>query len=253
MKKYFKDIVCFRWNPNKDLVAIVVSWILVVIALSVATFVVGAQNGGLYFVIYGILGAAIIGIGIPCYWMVFVRKRCVASLGITKKNLFLSLVIQALLFSWMFLNVYKTTSIPSMEKFLPLVALALAIGFFEAVFWRGWVQLRLEEAFGLIPAILLGSLLYAAYHIGYGMPLSEITFLFSIGLMFAIVFRLTKNVFILWPFYQPIGQIMTLLKDQLSLPFIAVLGFVEVLALMFVIVWLVGFIARKKKIALIHE
>ena len=95
-----------------------------------------------------------------------------------------------------------------MSDLVPLIALALAIGFFEALFWRGWVQLRLEEAFGLIPALILGSALYALYHIGYGMPASEMVFLFFIGLMFAIVFRLTKNIFILWPLFQPMGRIL---------------------------------------------
>ena len=62
---------------------------------------------------------------------------------------------------------------------MPLAAPALAIGFFEAIFWRGWVLLRLEEAFDIIPAIVLGSVLYAANLIGYGMPASEMITLFS--------------------------------------------------------------------------
>lgn len=41
-------------------------------------------------------------------------------------------------------------------------------------------MLRLEEAFGIIPAIVLGSASYAAYHIGYGMPTGEMVFLFFI-------------------------------------------------------------------------
>jgi len=125
------------------------------------------------------------------------------------------------------------------------VALALAIGFFEAVFWRGWVLLRLEDAFGIIPAILLSSILYAAYHIGYGMPLSEIGFLFLIGIMFAVAFRLTKSVFILWPLFQLMGQLVTLTLDGLSLPIMATLGFVDVLALMTLFIWLAVCYHRK--------
>ena len=125
------------------------------------------------------------------------------------------------------------------------MALALTIGFFEAVFWRGWVLLRLEEAFGVLPAILLGSILYALYHIGYGMLMSEMIFLFFIGVMFAVIFRLTKNIFILWPVFQPMGQLITLIKDKLSLPFLASVGFVEVLILMLVMVWLAARYQRK--------
>lgn len=132
-----------------------------------------------------------------------------------------------------------------MRGCIPLLALSLCIGFFEELFWRGWVLLRLEEAFGLIPAILLGSLLYAVYHIGYGMPLSEMAFLFFIGVMYAVAFRLTKNVFLLWPIFQPMGQLVTLIKDGLELPLLASLGFLEALILMFVMVWLAGRYAQK--------
>ena len=129
-------------------------------------------------------------------------------------------------------------TIPPLEQVIPLVALALAIGFFEAIFWRGWVLLRLEEAFGFIPALVVGSALYAAYHIGYTMPLSEMVFLFFIGVMYAVAFRLTGSIFILWPIFQPFGQLITLLKDGLPLPLIAALGFLEALILMWVLVWL---------------
>jgi hypothetical protein len=118
-------------------------------------------------------------------------------------------------------------------------------GFFEALFWRGWVLLRLEDSFGAIPAILLGSLLYAAYHIGYGMPLSEMVFLFFIGVMYSVAFRLTKNIFILWPIFQPMGQLVTLIKDGLNLPLLASVGFLESLIVMFVIIWLGARYAKK--------
>ena len=102
------------------------------------------------------------------------------------------------------------------------------------------MQLRLEEAVGFIPALILGSALYALYHIGYGMSVSEMGFLFFMVLMFAIIFRLTKNIFILWPLFQPMGQLITLMNENLPLPPIAALGFFEVLILMFVMVWFAG-------------
>jgi membrane protease YdiL (CAAX protease family) len=136
-------------------------------------------------------------------------------------------------------------TLPAFEAFVPLLALSLAIGFFEAVFWRGWVLMRLEESFGMIPAILLGSLLYAFYHIGYGMGMSEMAFLFFIGFLYEVTFRLTKNIFILWPIFKPMGQLVTLIKDGLQLPLIATLGFAEALIVMFVLVWLGNRYARK--------
>jgi membrane protein implicated in regulation of membrane protease activity len=63
--------------------------------------------------------------------------------------------------------------------------------------------------------------------------------------MFAVVFRCTKSILILWPVFQPMGQLVTLIKDQLTLPLLAALGFVEVLILMLVLVWLARRYQRK--------
>lgn len=217
----------------------VISWFLVVGALYTATVIVGQEPlGGMgYFLIYAVLGATLFGIGLPVYWIVVVNKQSITSLGITKKNLGLSLVLQLvfsyLLYSW----TIGKTNLPEFQTLLPLVALSIVIGFFEAVFWRGWMLQRLENAFGLIPALLLGSALYALYHIGYAMPMSEIYFLFFIGLLYGLSFRLTRNILILWPFFQPIGQLVTLIKDNLALPPIAALGFFEALIAMVAILW----------------
>ena len=243
-----KAIFTFRWQPDKDLFAIAVSWVLVVVTLYSATFLVGSTvvGGMAYFGLYAVLGATVFGVGIPLYWTVAVRKRFISDLGLTRDRLGLSIVLQLVFAALQFVGAYRDMQMPSLESLLPLVSLALAIGFFEAIFWRGWVLLRLEECFGLIPAIVIGSVLYAAYHIGYGMPLSEMVFLFFVGVMYAVVFRITKNVFILWPVLQPMGQLVTLIRDGLSLPLLASLGFIEVLAVMWVLVWLAARYAKKQ-------
>ena len=198
-----------------------------------------------YFFLYAVVGAARCGVGIPLYWTTVVRRRSIADLGITTHWLGRSLA----------LHEFSRRSCTSIRwrrfSFRPSSLVCLSPGrsrwASEAIFWRGWVLLRLEEAFGIIPAILLGSVLYAAYHIGYGMPASEMITLFFVGVMFAVVFRLTKNVFILWPIFQPMGQLVTLINDGLTLPLAAALGFVEVLILMFVFVWLAARRQRKHR------
>ncbi len=247
LTKNIQKILTLRWQPGRDLIAILLSWILVVAGLYTATFIVGAETwGGMaYFFLYAVLTAGVVGVGFPLYWTTIVRKRPISDLGIATGGLWLSLGLQVVFSALQYTGTLAKSGLPNFEKFAPLLALALCIGFFEAIFWRGWVLLRLEEAFGIIPALLLGSLLYAAYHIGYGMPLSEMTFLFFIGLMYAIAFRLTKNVFLLWPVFQPMGQLVTLIKDGLELPFLASLGFLEALALMFVMIWLARRYAKK--------
>ncbi|MBK8903502.1 MAG: CPBP family intramembrane metalloprotease [Anaerolineaceae bacterium] len=214
--------------------------LLVVGALYTATVIVGQDvwGGMAYFVLYAVVGATLFGIGIPLYWTIVVRQRSVTELGLTGQRMGPSLVFQLLFSVLLYVGMATTVQLPPVEELLPLIALALAMGFFEAAFWRGWVLLRLEEAFGIIPAILLSSALYALYHVGYGMAADEMIFLFFIGIMFAVAFRLTNNILILWPVFQPMGQLITLIKDGLTLPPLAALGFIEVLIVMVVLAWL---------------
>jgi hypothetical protein len=241
MKNAVRTIFTFRWKPGVDLAIVLLSCVLVTASLYTATMIITPETGGgmPYFFTYAGLTAIVFGIGLPLAWMVIYRKRPIQDLGITTKYLGISIVLQIVFTVFQYLATLAKVDLPALEKVAPLLALALAIGFFEALFWRGWVLLRLEEAFGLIPAIILGSALYAAYHIGYGMPLEEILFLFWIGVLYAVSFRLTRNILILWPLYQPLGQMVTLVRDGLDLPLIAALGFAEAFIVMLVLIWLV--------------
>lgn len=245
-----RTVFTFRWKPGRDIGAVIISCVLVTASLYLATVVVTPEAGGglPYFVIYALLTATVVGIGFPLVWTVFHRQRPIQDLGITKSNLGISLALQLIFAVVLYFVTLARVELPPIEQLTPLIALALAIGFFEAVFWRGWVYSRLEEAFGIIPAVLVGSFLYAIYHIGYGMPREEIVFLFFIGILFAAVFRLTRSIFILWPVFQPMGQLVTLIEDGLQLPLIAALGFLEVLVVMVALVWLANRYHRRRQI-----
>lgn len=248
VQRALRAVLTVRWRPTRDLAAVGASWLLVVAALYTATNIVGeaAWGGMAYFALYAVVGATLFGVGLPLAWTVVVRKRPVADLGLTRERLGLCVVLQLVFAALQYAGTLAKGQLPPFKELAPLLALALAIGFFEALFWRGWVLQRLEEAFGFIPALLLGSALYAAYHVGYGMPTSEMVFLFFIGILYAVAFRLTRSVLILWPVFQPMGQLITLIKDQLALPFLAALGFIEALILMVVLVWLADGYYRKR-------
>lgn len=168
-----KQAFTFRWKPNRDLAVVAISWLLVVGTLYTATVIVGPDSGGglPYFILYAVVAATLFGVGIPLYWTVMVSRRPLADLGLTTRWLGLSVGLQFVFAILQYVGTLAKVQLPPFEQLVPLTALALAIGLFEAVFWRGWILLRLEGAFGVIPAVLLGSLLYAAYHIGYAMPM----------------------------------------------------------------------------------
>jgi len=233
-----RGLFSVRFKPGVALRMVAVSWLLVVGALAVATYVVTPANGIAYFIVYAVVGATGFGVALPVWWMVWHRKRTLADLGVTSRNLGVSLAVQAVLAALLWTQTLARIALPASGTLIPLVALAGCIGLFEAIFWRGWVLLRLEEAFGFLPALFLGSALYALYHVGYGMGWDEMGFLFLVGLMFGVVFRFTKSIFILWPLFQSVGQLTTLIKDGLTLPIDATLGFVDALAVMMVILYL---------------
>ena len=237
MRQVLRGAFGLRWHLSADLAVVAASWVLVVCSLWAATYVATAANGIQYFLFYAVLGATGFGFALPVGWMVFVRRRPLADLGITTRHWRWSLVLQLAFAAVQFQQTLLHAALPPLAQLVPIVSLVLAIGLFEAVFWRGWVHARLEEAFGFVPALLLGSGLYAAYHVGYGMSFSEMGFLFWIGVQYAITFRLTGSVLILWPFFQPMGQLFWMTRDGLPLPLEATLGFVDVLAVMATIVW----------------
>jgi membrane protease YdiL (CAAX protease family) len=239
VRHILRELCAVRWRPNADLAAVGISWVLVVASLSAATFTATGANGIPYFLLYAVLGATVFGFGLPVAWMALVRHRPLADLGLTTWHWKISLVLQVVFAAVQFRQTLASAEVPPLVQLVPVVSLVLAIGLFEAVFWRGWVLLRLEEAFGLIPAMLVGSALYAAYHVGYGMSVQDMGFLFGIGVMYAAAFRLTRSVLILVPFFQPMGQLYWMLHDGLGavLPLEATLGFVDVLAAMATIAW----------------
>jgi hypothetical protein len=82
-----KQFISVHWKPNRDLMIVVLSWLLVVGCLYTANFIAGAEvwGGMAYYALYAVVGAAIFGIGLPLYWMIVVQQRSLADLGITTR------------------------------------------------------------------------------------------------------------------------------------------------------------------------
>lgn len=46
------------------------------------------------------------------------------------------------------------------------------------------------------------------YHVGYGMGGDEMVFLFGLGVVYAVAYRLSENVLVLWPLLIPLGSLV---------------------------------------------
>jgi membrane protease YdiL (CAAX protease family) len=235
-----------RWEPTRDTLVALGSYLLVIAGLYTAFQVFTTERVAANFITFGPVTIAGLGTALPILHTVFVRRRPLSDLGITRHQLLPSLVL-GLLLGW---DTYRNTLAPMNVAWtrneVPLITMALAVGLFEAIFFRGWLQLRFEAAFGLVPGLILAALCYSFYHVGYGMTGQDMLFLFGLGLVFAAVFRLTKSIFVLWPFYTPVGSIYTNLSEGLTLPFEATYGFLLTLGLM-VGIAIVGFTYHNRR------
>lgn len=181
----------------------------------------------------------ILGVVGPVIYTVWRRGRPLVDIGVTMKNwrqaAGLGLILGAVQF---FLTLYGY-SLPAPVDWVPLLAMSLMVGFFEAIFFRGFIQTRLSASFGPVAGVAAAAALYALYHVGYGMGLREIVFLFGLGLVYGIAYACVNSVLVLWPVLIPIGSFFNNLQSgNIDLPWAAIAGFVDVLAIMFAAIWL---------------
>jgi hypothetical protein len=67
----------------------------------------------------------------------------------------------------------------------------------------------------------------------------ELVFLAGLGVVYALAFRATRNVLILWPLLTPLGSLFNNLESgDIVLPWASMAGFGQVLIAMFVVLWL---------------
>ncbi|HET6694624.1 MAG TPA: type II CAAX endopeptidase family protein, partial [Pedococcus sp.] len=181
----------------------------------------------------------LLGVVGPVVYTVWVRHRPVGDLGLTRSNLRAALALGLVLAAVQFAMTLWGYDLPEPVDWVPLMVLSLTVGLFEAVFFRGFIQTRLESSFGPIVGVGGASALYAAYHVGYGMGPAEMLFLFGLGVVYGVAFAVARNVAVLWPLLIPLGSFYNNLESgDIRMPWAAILGFADVLALMATAVWL---------------
>ena len=181
----------------------------------------------------------LLGVVGPVVYQVWGRNRGLRSLGLGTHELRPTLAMGLTLAAAQFAVTFLGYSMPAPAQWVPLLGMSLVVGLFEAIFFRGFVQGRLEASFGPVPAVAGAALLYGAYHVGYGMGVSELWFLLALGVVYAVAYRLTTNVLILWPLLTPIGAFFNNLRTgDINLPWESLLGFADVAILMAAAIWL---------------
>lgn len=229
-----------RWRIDaKDLVAVGVLYVAIVGLLSLAFRGFTTDDTFGMFISFG--SGLLLGVAGPVIYTVWFRRRPISSLGMTLRG-WRGVVAPALLFAGVqFAITLWGYDLPSPVDWVPLLAMALTVGVFESVFFRGFAQGRLEASFGTAPAVAGAAVLYSLYHIGYGMGFQEMTFLFGLGIVYAVAFRTVTNVLVLWPLLTPLGSFFAQLEsgDLVGvLPWASIMGFGDVIFLMAATIWL---------------
>lgn len=184
-------------------------------------------------------GGLLLGVGGPVIYSTWIRHRPLRTLGLGAHALRPTLTLAAVFGGIQFTIMFWGYALPAPVDWVPLLVLSLTVGLFEAIFFRGFVQGRLEDSFGTAPGVVGAAILYSLYHVGYGMAVGELVFLFGLGIVYAIAYRLVENILVLWPLLTPIGAFFNNLEaGDIVLPWASIAGFADVLAVMAAIIWL---------------
>ena len=234
-----------RHVDGRDLAAIGVLYVAVVglFRLAFTVFTTDTVLGLFLSFAFGLM----IGVVGPVVYQVWLRGRDLRSLGLGVHHLRSTLTLGVVFAGIQFATTLWGYDLPAPVDWVPLLVMSVVVGLFEAIFFRGFIQGRLEESFGVVPAVGGAALLYALYHVGYGMGTEEMWFLFGLGVVYAIIFRLTTNVLVLWPLLTPLGAFFNHLQTgDIELPWEAIIGFAEVAIVMAVVIWLAHRHIRKR-------
>ena len=197
----------FRFNFSKE-TAVAFGAGAGMIVLSLIMLLFGGDSfldKAMSFVLRDLL--MIFGLGIV-FVSLYVGKKedGLKTIGFTGRKTVLSLVLDFILAAGllaMFLKDEKPSGILEIKN-LYAATYILVAGIFEMTFIYGYLRASFENAFGIIPAILLTSAFYSFHHAGFQ---PEFLHLFLVGLMYCSVYYITQNLLIIFPFFWGVGAL----------------------------------------------
>jgi uncharacterized protein len=238
MAPLVRSVDWVRVRPDVRDLALIGGLYITVVALLRLAFV-GFGTANLWGLFSSYAAALLFGVTGPLIYTVWLRRRPLRTLGLGMHNLRATLMLGAVLAALQFAMTLGRTDLPAPVDWVPLLVMSLMVGLFEAIFFRGFIQARLQASFGTIAGVAGAAGLYALYHVGYGMRIDEIQFLFGLGVVYAIIYRLVDNILVLWPLLIPLGSFFNNLQaGDIELPWASIAGFADIMAVMALVIWL---------------
>jgi hypothetical protein len=194
MKNAIAHPFTFRWSPGQDTAVAMLTALLMIPVYYVGTH---SHNSVAGLVVFVIFGNGILNVLFPAYYLLVFRREGLEELGITTNRLWLAVPFSIVCTLLVGKGLQREAQLHSDIELLPqLIFNGLIL--WEPFFVFGWLQLRFEKAFGMLPGIGLAAISFGAYHLGT-YPLDGIATLVVVGLLSGILFRMTKNLLTLWP------------------------------------------------------
>lgn len=152
-----------RFSPDRaDLLAVAVLYLLAVVTFRIAFSVITTDSRIPLFIAFGVIGLLGLGVTAPVVNTVWYRRNPLDDLGVGARRWRSALALGALLAGIQFAITLWGYDLPRAEDWAPLLLMAVVVGLFEAIFFRGFIQKRLEASFGIAPAILDAAMHIAA-------------------------------------------------------------------------------------------
>ena len=214
-----KQAFVLRWQPDRGTwVAIGTGLLAFVLSAALRLFEAGAIARQL--LLYGGIWL-LCGVVIPWAYVLLAERGTLAGLGLRRERWLSSLLIGlalAAFFSLVIVFEADPVALDWAEVWRGAVVLIGAGGLFELFLYYGFIHIRLERAFGTLPAILLTAVIYVLWHAGTQLPLEADPWLgalklLGVGVMYQAVFSLTCNLLIIWPFFMGVGVMLDFLVN----------------------------------------
>jgi hypothetical protein len=132
-----------------DVIAIAALYVVTVGLFRLAFGVFGTDRVAGLFLSFA--AALLVGVAGPVVYTTWIRRRPLASIGIGPHNLRSTLRLGLLLAAVQFSITLWGYDLPGPADWVPVLVMAITVGLFEAIFFRGFVQGRLEASFGVAP------------------------------------------------------------------------------------------------------
>ena len=208
-----KEAFAVRWKPDRH-TWIAIGTALLAFALSASLLLLDYDGMPARLILY--VGIYVVcGFAIPWGYALLVEKAPLSEMGLTRRRWITSLVINLVLGIMLSAIILSEADLSAIDAgvFARGTFVLMMGNLFELFLYYGFVHIRLERAFGVLPAILITSLLYVTWHTGTQLPhepdlLWGIVKLFAVGVMFQAVFSLTRNLLIIWPFFLTAGVLI---------------------------------------------